>query len=153
MSVESLRKQARILMWLVTVPFAAMVVLGLIVVGNVVLTAGRNASDVMLWYFPMFLYICAIWMIRQALNAITRGEMFDQVVPKLLFRVGLLLFAGALFNEIGRPVVTALLYGRVWMQTFDGSGVALGIVGATLALVAQLLRRAAAMRDELDGFF
>jgi hypothetical protein len=152
-SIEALRKQARILMWLITVPFAALILVAAVVIGNVVWQGGRYADVVLIWYLPMFLYLWAIWMVRDALRTIARGEMFNQVVPKLLFRVGLALFAGALFNEIGKPLITALIYGKAWMRTFEASGVTLGVMGATLALVAQLLRRAAAMRDELDGFF
>ena len=36
---------------------------------------------------------------------------------------------------------------------FEASGITLGVVGATMALIARLLRRAVEMRDELDGFF
>ena len=36
---------------------------------------------------------------------------------------------------------------------FDGAAVTLGVVGATLMLISRLLKQAAAMREELDGFF
>ncbi len=153
MPIEALRRQARILMWLITVPFAGLIIVAAVVIGNVVWHGGRYADGVLIWYLPMFLYLWAIWMVREALKAIACGKMFDQVVPKLLFRVGLALFAGALFNEVGKPLITAIIYGKPWMQTFEASGVTLGVMGATLVFVAQLLRRAAAMRNELDGFF
>lgn len=121
-------------------------------IGNVVVQGGRYFDTVALWYLPMALYIIAIWMARQALKAIADGNLFADIVPALLFRVGFLVFVGAIFNEIGRPLVTTLIYGHPWVQTFEASGVTLVVLGATLALVARLLKRAVAMRDELDGF-
>ena len=153
MPIEILRKRARILMWLVTVPFACLSLLALTVLVSVVWNQGRFASTVLIVYLPMCIYIWAIWMVRQALRSIARGGMFDQVVPRLLFRVGLALFGGALFNVFGIPVSTGLINGRSIFLTFDGAAVTLGVVGATLVLLSQLLAQASAMREELDEFF
>jgi hypothetical protein len=152
MSVEVLRKQARTLMWLVTSPLGALGLLAALLIGNIVAQGGRYIDTVALWYLPMALYMLAIWMVRQALKAIAAGNLFGEVVPSLLFRVGLLVFVGAIFNELGRPLITLLIYGHPWVQTFEASGVTLGVLGATLALIARLLKRAVDMRDELDGF-
>jgi len=150
---ESLRKQARLLMWLVTVPFALMSLVALALLATVVWRGGEGADVVLYWYLPMFLYMWAIWMIRQALGAIGRGEMFAEVVPTLLFRVGLALFFGALYEELGRGIVSELYWGDYKSSnTFEASAITLGVVGATMALIARLLRRAVEMRDELDGF-
>jgi hypothetical protein len=153
-AVESLRKQARVLMWLVTAPFVVMALLAVAVVGSVMSMGGKGADVLLYWYTPMFLYLWAIWMIRHALQDISRGEMFGAVVPRLLFRVGLALFVGALYEVLGRRVVAELYWGEYHSsQMFEASGITLGVVGASMVLIAGLLRRAMEMRNELDGFF
>jgi len=152
MSIETLRKQARVLMWLVTVPFALLSLLALLVVAGVA-WSGKGVVVVLYWYPPMFLYIWAIWMIRQALNAISRGEMFSKAIPRLLFRAGLALFVGALFEQVGRKIIALLVWGGpADSNMFEASGITLGVVGAMMALIARLFTRAVEMRDELDGF-
>jgi hypothetical protein len=153
MPIETLRARARLLMWLVTLPFVCLLLLALTLLVSVVWNEGRYAGVVFVIYLPMFIYIWAIWMVRQALRSIARGAMFDQVVPRLLFRVGLALFGGALFNVFGIPIVTGLIGNRPVFLTFDGAAVTLGVVGATLVLLSQLLAQASAMREELDEFF
>ena len=153
MSLQALRKRAKILQWVVTIPFAGLVVLTALLLGNIVWHGGRYADAVTIYYLPMFLYMWAIWMVRRALQLIASGALFDEVVPKLLFRVGLALFIGALFTLVGQPFVYAILYGNPHFKTFEPSPVVLGIVGAALALFAQLLERAATLRRELDEFF
>lgn len=155
MPVDKLRTHARILMWLVTFPFALLALLALLLLGGIAWNGPRaaHADFIAIYYFPMALYMWAIWMVRSALREVAAGALFDQVVPKLLFRVGLALFVGALFTVIGKPLVTALLYGRPMIPTFEPSPVTLGVVGAALAIFARLLGRAAAMREELETFF
>jgi DUF2975 family protein len=160
MSDSALRKQARILKWLVTIPFAALALLAMVLVGNIAWQAEARggeyatgiASGVVIYYLPMAFYMWAIWMIRRALKSIAAGELFNRVVPKLLARVGLALFGGAVFTEFGVPLLTGLLSGRPYVRTFEPSAVTLGVVGISLVLFAELLRRAAAMREELGEF-
>jgi hypothetical protein len=149
--MESLRIRARILMWLVTLPF---VLLAFIAVMQLwfVLRYNLLAWPILVAFAPMYIYIAAIWMVRQALKAIADGALFDTVVPKLLLRVGLALFFGALFNVIGLPATNAMFRLQLPMA-FDGAAVTLGVVGATLVLLSQLLKQAASMREELDSFF
>jgi hypothetical protein len=152
MSIQTLRKQARILNWLVTAPFAFFVILTAVLVGNIGWHRGRNADAVAIYYLPMFLYMWAIWMVRRALRSITDGALFDEVVLKLLFRVGFALFGGALFTVVGQPVVYTLLSGSPQLKTFEPSPLTLGVVGAALALFSRLFERAASLRKELDEF-
>lgn len=154
MPIETLRARARTLMWLVTVPFACLLLAVLLLFGMIAWNGARGqAGMVIIFYVPMFIYIWAIWMVRQALKAIAEGAVFGQVVPRLLFRVGAALFGGALFNVFGVQLLTRLLYGRGAFLAFDGAAITLGVVGATLVLVSQLLAQASALREELDEFF
>jgi hypothetical protein len=155
MSITKLRKQARILMWLVTIPLVLLALLAVLLLGNVAWYGPKVAhgSFVAIYYFPMLLYIWAIWMVRAALKAVAGGAILDQVVPRLLFRVGAALFGGALFTVIGIPVATFILYGHPRITTFEPSPVTLGVVGAALILFSSLLGRAAVLREELDEFF
>jgi hypothetical protein len=152
-AMSTLRAQARTLMWLVTIPLVALCLLAAVLIGNIVWHGGRFADVVAIYYLPMALYIWAIWMVRQALAAVARGDMFDAVVPTLLSRVGLALFGGAVFTVVGTPLLWRLAYGHDLARPFEASSVALGVIGLTLVLVARLLRRAADMRDELREFF
>ncbi len=140
-------------MWLVTVPLALLAVLAALLVGNVVVQGGRYLDTVLLNYLPMVLYIWAIWMIRRALKAIAHGALFDDVLPTLVFRVGLALFVGALLAVVGVPLVSAVIWGKPLIRAFEPSPMTLGIVGATLMLFSQLFARAAAMRGEIEEFF
>ncbi len=153
MSVATIRQQARLLTWLVSVPFGLLVVLSVLLLGNIVWQGGRYADVVAVYYLPMFLYMWAIWMIRAALKAIAGGALFDDVIAKLLFRVGLALFGGALFTVIGVPLASALLWGKPDIRTFEPSALTLGIVGAALILFSRLFAQAATMRAEIEEFF
>jgi hypothetical protein len=150
MPMDSLRMKARILMWLVTVPFTLLTLLAAMQLWQVLQNPAPNLF-ILVVFAPMYIYIWAMWMVRQALKAIAGGGMFDDVVPKLLFRVGLALFFGALFNVFGAPAAFLMFDLRV-PAMFDGAAVTLGVVGATLVLLSQLLKQAAAMREELDSF-
>lgn len=151
MPMDSLRNRARILMWLVTVPF---VLLALVAAMQAWFVLTDETADwlILAAFVPMYIYIWAMWMVRQALRAIAAGALFGEVVPKLLFRVGVALFFGALFNVFGTPAISLIFKLRLTMP-FDGAAITLGVVGATLVLLSQLLKQAAAMREELDGFF
>ena len=148
-----LRTQARTMMRLVTVPLAALVLLAALLIGNIVWQGGRYADFVAIYYLPMCLYIWAIWMVRRALHAIAEGEMFATVVPRLLTRVGLALFAGASFTGVGVPLLWKLASGQMLARPFEPSAVALGVVGLTLVVLARLLLRASLMQRELGEFF
>lgn len=159
MNAQALRVRSRVLMWLVTIPFAALALLALLqfwFMGKF----GRDAVGIIILYGPMYIYIAALWMVRQALGSIARGDLFGRVAPRLLFRVGLALFAGALFEVFGRPAAMILSYGSVRPLAERGlmtgevavTSITLGVVGATLMVVSHLLARASELRRELDEF-
>lgn len=154
MPIETLRARARTLMWLVTLPFACLLLTVLLLFGMLAWSgAGDPSGMLVIRYMPMCIYLWAIWMVRQALWAIANGVVFGTVVPRLLFRVGAALLGGTLFSVIGAPLLTRLVYGRGSFLAFDGAAITLGVVGATLMLVSQLLAQASALREELDDFF
>lgn len=150
--IETLRARARILMWLVTVPFALLLLAAAILLFAPIWT-GRFSGPALIFNLPMYIYVWAIWMVRQALRSIASGAVFGQVVPRLLLRVGAALFAGGLINVFGVTLLTRLIYERGAYAVFDGAAITLGVIGATLVLVAQLLAQASAAREELDEFF
>ena len=159
MSNVALTKQARILMWLVTVPLAALVLVAVGVLANMVWfqswrmeNFARVYGFAAIYYLPMAFYIAALWMIRSALKQMAEGALFDAVLPRLLKRVGLALFGGAVLTVVGVPALTALLTGHPYIRQFEPSAVTLGAVGAALFLFAQLVERAAAIRTELNEF-
>lgn len=152
MSAQRLHNHARILMWLVTIPFALLALLTIALLGNIAWQGGRFADSVAIYYLPMFLYMWAIWMVRSALKKIADGTLFDREIARLMFRVGIALFGGAVFTVFGVPLMTGLVQGTPYITTFEPSPVTLGIVGATVALLAQLLGHAVTMRQELDEF-
>ena len=149
MPADALRRHARLLMWLVTIPLAGFVLILAAVVGNVAWQGGRYADIVAIIYPPMLLYGWAIWTMRRALRAVADGEEFG---AGLLWRVGLALFGGAILTVFAVPLLTWWRFGHPFVQTFDGSAVTLGVAGAVLAVVGRLAARASAMRAELDGF-
>lgn len=153
MSVAMIRQQAKLLTWVVTIPLGLLVVLSVLLLGNVFWQGGRYADVVAVHYLPMMLYMWAIWMIRAALKAIADGALFDDVIPKLLFRIGLALFGGALFTVIGVPLASAALWGKPLIKAFEPSALTLGIVGAALIIFSRLFAQAATMRAEMDEFF
>jgi hypothetical protein len=147
--MDSLRKKARILMWLVTIPFVLLFLLAAMQVWFVS-TGSGSGWPFLIAFAPMFIYIWAIWMVRQALKNIADGSAFDLVLPRLLTRVGLALFFGALFHVFASPIAGAVFDLRLPLS-FDGAAVTLGVVGATLVLLSQLLKQAASIREELDS--
>lgn len=152
MDATVLRRRARHLSWLTSVPLVVLAILLVAIVDDVIVQREIDAGTAILWNLPMVLYLAAIWFIRRALARLAAGEMFGRVVPGLLSRVGILLFAGGLFSEFGRTLVSLLLLEQPLLHTFDASGLTIAVVGAALALLSQLLGSAADMQDELEGF-
>lgn len=152
MPIETLRRRARLLMWLVTVPFVLLFAAVAILILAPIWT-GRLSGPMLIFHLPMCIYVCAIWMVRQALKSIASGAAFGQVLPRLLLRIGAALFAGGLTSVFGVTLLTRLIYGRGAFANFDGAAITLGVVGATLVLLSHLLAQASEMREELDAFF
>jgi hypothetical protein len=148
----TLGARSRLLRTLVDIVLAVLV-LGLAVELIAVIRGRHLGAQVLLHRLPMLLYLWAIWNARQAIAAVGRGDLFGPLVARLLGRVGLALFLGGLTQVFFVPW---LLWGLGWgpsIAYYDVAAITVGVVGATLMIVAQLLREAARMRQELDEFF
>ncbi|MBV8685110.1 MAG: DUF2975 domain-containing protein [Alphaproteobacteria bacterium] len=147
--LKTLRARSRLLAALVTLVFVVLALAQAMEVA--VVASGRYPHWQLLVYrLPMLFYLWAIWTIRRATVSLAQGELFDLVVPRLLGRVGLALFLGALVNVFATPLLLRAAAGRGPVAHYDVAAITLGVVGATLVLVARLLAEAAAMRRELD---
>jgi hypothetical protein len=152
MESATLRTRSRLLRTLVDVVLAVLLLV-LAVELAAVLRFGHPEPQVLLHRLPMLLYLWAIWNARQAIAAVGQGDLFGPLVARLLGRVGLALFLGGLTQVFFVPW---LLWGLGWgpsIAYYDVAAITVGVVGATLMIVAQLLREAARMRQELDEFF
>lgn len=153
MSEQEIRWNARILMRLVTVPLCLLVLLAVVLAGNVVKQGGGPWVPFMLIYYtPLAFYIAAILMVRSALARIASGDLFAAVLPSLFFRTGAALLIGSLFKEFGVPLLTWIVSGAPYIRPFEPSAITLGIVGALLLVVGQLLGKASTAQDELGQF-
>jgi len=101
---------------------------------------------------PMLCYLAAVWMIHRAFAALARGDAVEQIVAKLLVRVGTCMFLGGLLRVFGEPWLTRLALDQPWpLANFDVAAITLGTAGLFLVLLARPLRHAAWMRAELDA--
>ncbi len=144
-----LRARSRLLSRLVMLVFIVLLLASLMEIA-VTATGVYPHTRLLLYRLPMLFYLWAIWAVGRACAAIGRGEYFAEVVPRLLNRVGLALFFGAIANVFVAPVLMKLLTGRGGYAAYDVAAITLGVVGLALVVIAPLLRHAAEMRAELD---
>lgn len=104
--------------------------------------------------FPEALYILSLAWIRHALSSFAQGDFYATVISRMLSRVGLMLAAGAFLNVFVVPGLERFVgFGRGYWIAFDVSGMVLGAVGLSLAIMARVLDRAREMQAELDEMF
>lgn len=104
---------------------------------------------------PMLFYLAGVWTIRQAFAGLAEGEMFNQLLPVLLRRLGLALAGGGVASVFLTQWLWRVLLGPAsgaW-AAFDPPAITIGLVGLLMIVLADLMKRAAAMQQELDGFF
>lgn len=133
-----------------------LIVLALVVNGTGLMAPDRSSSlraVQAIATLPMLCYLAAIWTIRQAFFALSKGRAVEQVVARLLMRMGTLLFVGGLLRVFAEPLLTRMVLQRPWpVANFDIAAITLGTVGLLLFLLARPLQHAAEMRTELDEF-
>jgi hypothetical protein len=151
MTQDMLRKRARLLRDLVTLPLVVLaLVLAIETLGAVF---GNYSARALIGRLPVVFYLAAIWMVRSFLASIARGQLFDRVLPQMIERVGLALAAGALTNVFLVTWIWKAAFGTGAYAWYDPAAITLGVVGFALILVARLLAQAAEMRAELDEMF
>jgi hypothetical protein len=103
---------------------------------------------------PEVMYLLSLWWIRQALATFARGDLYAPIISRMLNRVGAMLAAGAFLNVFVVPAIDRSLgFGPGYWVAFDVTGLVLGAIGLSLAIVARVLDRARALRAELDEIF
>lgn len=114
-----------------------------------------NLAHLLPFRLPMLFYLTGVWTIRRTFARLAEGEMFNQLLPVLLRRLGLALVGGGVASVLLTPWLWRALIGPAsgaW-ASFDPSAITVGLVGLLMIVLADLMTRAAAMRHELDGFF
>ena len=110
------------------------------------------AFTALLWA-PVPFYLYALWAIRGAFSGFAAGGTFAPAIAVGCTRAGIALAVGATLSAIGVPNFLRLLQGRGGFLQFDVAYLAVGVVGLALILLGRLLARAAAVEEELGGFF
>ena len=115
----------------------------------------RDLAYLLPYRLPMLFYLAGVWTIRQAFARLAEGEMFNQLLPILLRRLGLALAGGGVASVFLTPWLWRALIGPAsgaW-ASFDPPAITIGLVGLLMMVLADLMKRAVTMRHELDGFF
>jgi hypothetical protein len=104
--------------------------------------------------FPEALYLIALWWIRDALAAFSRGEWFAVPMTRMLDRVGVVLACGAAVRILIVPGACRLLgFDAGYWIAFDAGALVLGAIGLALKSIAGVLRHASTIQAELDEIF
>jgi len=151
MDSATLRARSRLLRTLVDLVLAVLLLVLAVEVAAMIRRADPR-PELLLHRVPMLLYLWAIWNARQAIAAVGRGDAFGPIVARLLGRVGVALFLGGLAQVFGVPWLLWGLGLGPSIAHYDVAAITVGVVGAALMIVAQLLGQAAKMRQELDEF-
>lgn len=113
--------------------------------------SGAELAGIFVRVLPALFYLYALLAIERSFAALSKGRLLLPVLAGALQRVGAALMAGAATSII---LVYNLLRmiegGSGGYLHFDVPGIALGVVGAALVPLADLLRRAHAVETELD---
>lgn len=104
--------------------------------------------------FPEALFLLALWWIREALAAFSRGEWFAAPMARMLERVGVVLACSAAVRILVVPGVCRLLgFDAGYWIAFDAAAIMVGAIGLALQAIAAVLRHASAVQSELDEIF
>lgn len=115
----------------------------------------RELAYLLPYRLPGLFYLAGIWTIRQAFARFAEGEMFSRLLPNLLRRLGLALAGGGVASVLLTQWLWRALLGPASgaLASFDPPAITIGLVGLLMIVLADLMKRAADMRNELDGFF
>jgi hypothetical protein len=100
---------------------------------------------------PAACYLWALWAVQSALRDLAAGQVFQPTVALAMRHMGYGVLGGALWNVFAVVNLTRWIVGGTGSFVyFDLSGIVLGVVGAALILLAQLVDQARALQTELD---
>ena len=103
---------------------------------------------------PEALFLLALWWVRDALAAFSRGELFAPPVTRMMDRVGVLLACGAAIQILLVPGLRRLIgLDPGYLIAFDPTALVLGAIGLAFKAIAGVLRRASAIETELGEIF
>jgi hypothetical protein len=113
-----------------------------------------RAGEQFVYALPGFLYLLALWQLRQAVAAVAEGALFGPAVVAAVKRVGALIIAGAAASILLMPALHRL-FGDAYPRLidYDVATLILAAIGAALTFIARLIERAAAVQSELDQIF
>jgi hypothetical protein len=102
---------------------------------------------------PAAAFTAALWALRGAFASAAQGRPFTEDTPASLHAAGRALLIGAVAAVVVVPASLTLLgRGPGYLVALDAGAIAIGAVGIGLIAMAAMLREAAAMKSELDGF-
>jgi Protein of unknown function (DUF2975) len=103
---------------------------------------------------PEACYLMALWWVRAALVEFAHGAFHTPVIAKALQRVGAMLTAGAAIALFAVPSLQRLFgFDPGYLIAYDIGSAVLCALGLSLAMLAHVLERAAAVQAELDEIF
>jgi MFS superfamily sulfate permease-like transporter len=104
--------------------------------------------------FDTLIYLAALGTICRAGWLVGQGRAFDAVLPGLLTAIGIMLSLAAVLELFGIPLILRTFFPGVTNSFghYDPAYFAIGAVGLLLWLLGRMIRRAAAMADELAEF-
>lgn len=142
--------------------YATLLVLGVFVVLLLALAMAELSGqaswhallDFLLARTPMLFYLWALWAVQRALQKLAQGQLFHLTLARALRQVGVAVLLGALFNVFALSNLMRMLHGgHGGYATFDPSGMVLGVVGAALIMLAQVIDQARKLQRELEEIF
>lgn len=96
-------------------------------------------------------YLWALWAVQRALADLAAGRLFHGTVARAIRHIGYGVLTGALLSVFAITNLSRMvLGGHGGFAYFDLSGIVLGVVGAALILLSQVVDAARRLQDELD---
>ena len=101
---------------------------------------------------PALGYLWALWSAQHALGELAAGRNFHPTVSRALRRIGIGVLFGALAEVFALTNLLRLVLGGSGSYAYvDLSAIVLGVIGASLLLLARLVDEARALQAELAG--